>query len=428
MIGAIQAIAVQKNDPATAFDDAEIVYVATINGGVWRTTGILQANVVWEPMTDDLPASSMGAIAINPTNPNMVLAGTGRFSNFGGMGSQPVGLYRTLEGNKINGKPKWEHMTGLRFFGDPDTTKVNIFNSLPISSIVYSRTTDATPKQVILVGTGGVAGGLFRSTDGGAVWTLVSGSINAPDSVDNNNNGKVDKPGEVNANDGTDNDGDETIDNTGEINLPRKTIFDMVAVPDSSIVFATNRLNGGVFRSNDAGASWVPMNQGTEACFFPEDRYPDVGQCVHKVLAHPGRPGRLWQQNHCGVYRSDDGGASWERLDGNGLPSGFGFGLALDPGDPDRAFVIPEDGAENRVTCNGRLGIYATADAGASWNLIVAEEPAWAAVLREGMSFDDEAVYAGTQSGHVYALRHDEVVEAARHLPPILSVEAAPLQ
>jgi len=90
--------------------------------------------------------------------------------------------------------------------------------------------------------------------------------------------------------------------------------------------------------------------------------------------------------------------------------------------------VIPEEGAENRVTCDGRLGIYTTADAGASWSLIVAEEPAWSAVLREGMSFDDEAVYAGTQSGHVYALRHDEVVEAARHLPPILSVEAAALQ
>ena len=181
----------------------------------------------------------------------------------------------------------------------------------------------------------------------------------------------------------------------------------------------------GVFRSEDGGGSWQPRNQGTEACFAPDDRFPEVGQCVHKVLAHPGRPGRLWQQNHCGVYRSDDGGESWERLDENGLPSGFGFALALDPGDPDRAFVIPEEGAENRVTCDGRLGIYTTADAGASWQLIVAEEPAWAAVLREGMSQDDEAVYAGTQSGHVYALRQGEVVEAARHLPPILSVEAA---
>ena len=71
----------------------------------------------------------------------------------------------------------------------------------------------------------------------------------------------------------------------------------------------------------------------------------------------PGRPGRLWQQNHCGVYRSDDGGASWERLDGNGLPSEFGFRLALDPADPDTAFVIPEESAENRVTANRRIGI-----------------------------------------------------------------------
>ena len=181
----------------------------------------------------------------------------------------------------------------------------------------------------------------------------------------------------------------------------------------------------GVFRTEDGGASWTPANSGTEACFFPENRFPEVGQCVHKVLAHPGRAGRLWQQNHCGVYRSDDGGAAWERLDGNGLPSEFGFGLALDLGDPDAAFVIPEESAENRVTADGKLGIYHTTDAGASWELIVAEQPAWAAVLREAMSQDDAAVYAGTQSGHVYALRDGEVVEAARHLPPILSVEAA---
>ena len=181
----------------------------------------------------------------------------------------------------------------------------------------------------------------------------------------------------------------------------------------------------GVFRTDDGGGSWQPANKGTEAG-FQEDRFPEVGQCVHKVLAHPGKPGRLWQQNHCGVYRSDDGGESWERLDGNGLPSEFGFGLALDPADPDRAFVIPEEGAENRVTCDGRLGIWTTADAGASWEPIVLAEPAWVAVLREAMSFDDEAVYVGAQSGDVYALRHGEAVQAVTNLPPVLSVEASP--
>src|SRR5215213_4168472 len=89
----------------------------------------------------------------------------------------------------------------------------------------------------------------------------------------------------------------------------------------------------GVFRTDDGGETWEPANKGTAAGFLP-DEYPEVGQCVHKVLAHPARPGRLWQQNHCGVYRSDDRGTSWERLDGNGLPSEFGFALMLDPRDP----------------------------------------------------------------------------------------------
>jgi photosystem II stability/assembly factor-like uncharacterized protein len=150
---------------------------------------------------------------------------------------------------------------------------------------------------------------------------------------------------------------------------------------------------------------------------------------VHKLLVHPSRPERLWQQNHCGVYRSDDHGRNWERLEGNGLPSGFGFPIMLDPSDPDTAFVIPEEGAENRVTPDGRLGVYRTKDGGQSWELLEGglPEPAWVAVLRESSSFDDGGAYFGTQSGSVFASVDggDSWVEAATHLPPILSVEAA---
>jgi photosystem II stability/assembly factor-like uncharacterized protein len=185
----------------------------------------------------------------------------------------------------------------------------------------------------------------------------------------------------------------------------------------------------GVFRTEDGGGSWTPANAGTEACFLPDDRFPELGQCVHKLLAHPVKPGRLWQQNHCGVYCSDDGGATWARLEENGLPSGFGFPIALDPADPDVAFVVPEEGAENRVTAGGRLGVYRTRDGGESWSLASDGLPdqAWASVKREGMSFDDENVYLGTQSGSVYAYDRDGVTwsEAARDLPEILSVEAA---
>ncbi|MEX2210504.1 MAG: hypothetical protein WD689_01890 [Gaiellaceae bacterium] len=183
----------------------------------------------------------------------------------------------------------------------------------------------------------------------------------------------------------------------------------------------------GVFRTEDGGESWTPLNKDVAADFMPE-KYPEVGQCVHKLLLHPARPERLWQQNHCGVYRSDDRGENWERLDGNGLPSGFGFGLALDPDDPDTAFVVPEEADENRVTAGGRLGVYRTRDAGASWELLTDGLPdqAWTGVLREGMSFDADSVYFGTQGGSVFAIADgDRWVEAASYLPPILSVEAA---
>jgi len=190
----------------------------------------------------------------------------------------------------------------------------------------------------------------------------------------------------------------------------------------------------GVFRTDDGGERWSPANKGTAADFMP-DPYPEVGQCVHKLLVHPSRPDRLWQQNHCGVYRSDDRGESWERLDGNGLPSGFGFPIALHPREPDTAFVVPEEGAENRVTCNGRLGIYRTRDGGASW----AERPqglptpAWSAVMRESMAsdgLDPVGIYLGTQSGSVFVSpdEGESWVEAARQLPPILSVDVAEWQ
>ena len=113
-------------------------------------------------------------------------------------------------------------------------------------------------------------------------------------------------------------------------------------------------------------------------------------------------------------------------LDGNGLPSGFGFPILIDPKDPDKAFVIPERGFEYHYGPNGRLAVYRTRDAGLTWEEMSDGLPrqAWAAVLREASASDADSLYFGTQSGSFFALADgDTWVEAARHLPPVLSVE-----
>jgi hypothetical protein len=112
--------------------------------------------------------------------------------------------------------------------------------------------------------------------------------------------------------------------------------------------------SAGTLRSEDGGHTWSPVNKNVAAGYFP-DPYPEIGQCVHKLLLHPVRPERLWQQNHFGVYRSDNRGDSWERLDGNGLPASFGFPIMIDPKDPDTACVIPERSPEYHYSPDGRL-------------------------------------------------------------------------
>jgi photosystem II stability/assembly factor-like uncharacterized protein len=242
---------------------------------------------------------------------------------------------------------------------------------------------------------GGDPGVLFRSDDGGVTWEV--------------NHGLLEHPTRENWQPGA-----------------GGMCCHSIQLLDGTMYIAISA--AGSFRSEDGGETWTPINKDVAAEFLPEP-YPEVGQCVHKLLLHPKWPERLWQQNHCGVYRSNDRGDNWERLDGNGLPSGFGFALALDPEDPDVAYVIPEESQEHHVTAEGRLGVYRTGDGGASWELTASGLPdrAWAAILREGLAYDDEGIYFGTQSGSVWSAPRGggQWTEAARDLPPILSVEAA---
>lgn len=188
----------------------------------------------------------------------------------------------------------------------------------------------------------------------------------------------------------------------------------------------------GVFHSEDGGATWEPRNQGTRCDFLPEEqRYPEYGQCVHCVVAAPGMPERLYQQNHSGMYRSEDGGRSWASIEA-GLPSSFGFPAATHPRDPATLYLVPLNGdSAGRYAPDAKIAVWRTRDAGASWQALregLPQEPTFFGVLRQAMATDrlePAGVYFGTTGGSLFASNDegDRWTCIARHLPTILSVE-----
>lgn len=194
----------------------------------------------------------------------------------------------------------------------------------------------------------------------------------------------------------------------------------------------------GVFGTEDGGKTWKPLNRGVRADFMPEP-FPEVGQCPHKLLAHPTNPDRLYQQNHCGVFRSDNGGAEWVDIS-EGLPSRFGLPLALHPHDPDTAYVLPEDkvvgdqlGGGVRFVTDASFRVFRTRNAGGDWEPLTQGLPqmnAYLHAMRDGMvtdSLDPCGVYVGTSTGQLFYSRDEgETWDVlADYLPPINSVEAA---
>jgi hypothetical protein len=193
---------------------------------------------------------------------------------------------------------------------------------------------------------------------------------------------------------------------------------------------------GGVYQTTDRGVSWEPRNKGIRADFMPEDqRYPEFGQCVHKVARHPSRPERLYAQNHGGVYRSDDEGGTWESI-ADGLPSDFGFPIVVDPRDADTVYVFPLSGADGRYPPDGRARVWRSRDAGTSWEPLGGSPEAglpdgfFVGVMRDAMTVDDHAqpgVYLGGRNGSVWGSFDDggSWHELVRDLPDVMVVRAA---
>jgi hypothetical protein len=183
----------------------------------------------------------------------------------------------------------------------------------------------------------------------------------------------------------------------------------------------------------DGGDTWQPRNKNTRADFMPE-KLPEVGQCVHKLVLAPGSSTWLYQQNHCGMYRTDSAGDDWKDIS-RGLPSRFGFPIAVHPREANTIWVMPAVGPEFRACPDGCLAVWRSTNAGRTWQKQTRGLPtrnAHVLVLREAISTDagDPAgVYFGTETGQLYASRDEgrSWAEIADFLPPIISVEAATL-
>ena len=244
--------------------------------------------------------------------------------------------------------------------------------------------------------------GLFCSTDGGQVWEQVSGLRDHPSRPDWQPGG-------------------------GGLML-----HSLVLHPEDEAQIWVGISAGGVFHTADGGETWEARNRGTRADFLPEGHnYPDHGQCVHCLVMAPGMPNRLYQQNHCGMYRSDDGGRQWESIEA-GLPSSFGFPAAVHPRDPDTLYLVPLNGdMAGRFVPDAKAAVWRTRDGGQTWGgqrRGLPQENAFFGVLRQALAtdrLDPAGVYFGTGSGTLYASvdEGDSWTCLAQHLPSISSVE-----
>ena len=243
---------------------------------------------------------------------------------------------------------------------------------------------------------------LFRSDDGGRRFSLVQGLWDHPH---------------------------RPQWNPGGGGLCLHTVLVHPGDPDRLLVAISA---GGVYLSDDGGGSWRASNAGIVAAFLPGAPIPEFGQCVHKVARDAGDPERLYLQHHDGIYRSDDGGASWAPM-ASIVGVDFGFPVVAHPTRPDTAYLFPLQGAEYRCNPDGRCVVWRTSDAGASWSALTDGLPqadAHLTVLRDAFSTDGDdpaGLYFGTRSGEVYASADDgdSWQLLAAHLPPVLSVRAA---
>lgn len=268
---------------------------------------------------------------------------------------------------------------------------------------IWQLHVDRRPDSSGTVWAGVEPAALFRSNDGGDTFQLVRGLWDHPD---------------------------RASWEPGFGGLALHTVVTHTERPDRIVVAVSA---GGVYRSDDGGETWVARNEGIEARFLP-DSFPEHGQCVHKLAVDAVNPDVLWAQNHWGIYRTEDAGDHWTSVgrpgEQDGVPSDFGFPVVSHPEEPDTAYVIPLESDVYRCTPQGRCRVYRTVDGGRTWEPTGDGLPSVNAnltVLRDAFSIGTSLPFPlafGSRSGHVFASADggDSWRLVTSYLPPILCV------
>ena len=206
------------------------------------------------------------------------------------------------------------------------------------------------------------------------------------------------------------------------------------SLSDPDTVFAGVAISAaGAFRSDDAGTTWRPVNRGLQSEGIP-DPSAEVGHCVHRIAMHRSRPGVLFMQKHWDVMRSDDAGDTWREVSGN-LPSDFGFPIDVHAHEPETIYVVPIKSDSEHYPPEGKLRVYRSRTGGNEWEALtkgLPQKDCYVNVLRDAMAVDtlDKCgIYFGTTGGQVYASADagDSWNPIVRDLPAVLSVEVQTL-